>query len=77
MNYNVTFYKDTMQMLTERKANFVNKLRKITSEVTTKLANEMGRKYNVTGTIGEKIASALYKIKIYDEYDFYIKHPYD
>lgn len=77
MKYKVTFYNDLVELLTERKANFVNKLRKITSEVTTKLANEMGRKYNVTGTIGEKIASALYKIKIYDEFSFYIKHPYD
>ena len=48
MNYKVTFYKDEMEMLTERNANFVNKLKALTSQVVTKLAKkmaaEMGRK---------------------------------
>ena len=43
MNYKVTFYKDTMQMLTERKANFVNNVKKLTSQIVGKLANECGR----------------------------------
>lgn len=28
MNYKVTFYNDLVELLTERKANFVNQLRK-------------------------------------------------
>lgn len=53
MNYKITFYKDVIQMLTERKANFVNNLKKLTSQVVTKLANrmasEMGRQEKTSG----------------------------
>ena len=64
-------------LLTERKANFVNKLRKITSEVVTKLANEMGKTYNISGTSGEKIAQSLEKIDYPTHFYFSIKHPFD
>lgn len=37
MNYKVTFYKDEMEMLTERKANFVNQLKKLSSKITYEL----------------------------------------
>ena len=66
-----------MQMLTERKANFVNQLRKKTSDIVTKLANKMGENYKITGTSGEKISSALKKIKYPTSYRFSIKHPFD
>lgn len=42
MNYNVTFYKNTLELLTERKANFVNNVKKLTSQVMAKLARECG-----------------------------------
>lgn len=29
MNYKVTFYKDYIELLTERKSNFVNNLKKV------------------------------------------------
>ena len=31
MNYKVTFYNDLVELLTERKSNFVNNLKKLTS----------------------------------------------
>jgi hypothetical protein len=53
MNYNVTFYKNELEMLTERKANFVNNLKKLTSQVVAKLAKkmaeEMGRQEKTSG----------------------------
>ncbi len=55
MKYQVTFYKDEMQMLTERKANFVNKLKKLSSRVTQELANKIGG----NGTTSEKIISFI------------------
>lgn len=33
MNYKVTFYNDLVELLTERKGNFVNKLKKISSNI--------------------------------------------
>lgn len=53
MNYKVTFYKDYVELLTERKANFVNNLKKLTSQVVTKLAKkmaaEMGKQEKTSG----------------------------
>ena len=43
MNYKVTFYKDEMEMLTERKSNFINKVKSLTSRVFDKLAKETGQ----------------------------------
>lgn len=42
MKYKVTFYKNTMHMLTERKANFVNKVKTLTSRVFDELAKKTG-----------------------------------
>ena len=53
MKYNVTFYKDNFSLLTQRKANFVNKLKQITSNLVTKLANECGGQ----GTSAKRIYS--------------------
>lgn len=58
MKYNVTFYKDDFSLLTQRKANFVNKLKQITSNLITKLANECGGH----GTSAEKIYSFCKKM---------------
>ena len=37
MNYKVTFYNDLVELLTERKANFVNQLKKLSSKITYEL----------------------------------------
>lgn len=37
MNYKVTFYKNEIEMLTERKANFVNNLKKINKSSCCKI----------------------------------------
>lgn len=37
MNYKVTFYKNTLELLTERKANYVNQLKKLSSKITYEL----------------------------------------
>ena len=42
MNYKVTFYNNALELLTERKANFVNNIKKLTSQVVTKLAKKNG-----------------------------------
>ena len=49
MNYKVTFYKNTLELLTERKANFVNNVKKLTSQVMTKLARECGGNGETSG----------------------------
>jgi hypothetical protein len=49
MNYNVTFYKNSLELLTERKANFVNTIKKLTSQVMAKLAHECGGKGETSG----------------------------
>jgi hypothetical protein len=75
MNYKVTFYKDKLEFLTERKSNYTNKLKKITSDAITKLANKLADRYEVSGTSGEKISKALQKM---DKDSVYIPipHPY-
>ena len=49
MNYNVTFYNNTLEFLTERKANFVNNVKKLTSQVMAKLARECGSNGETSG----------------------------
>ena len=49
MNYDVTFYNNTLELLTERKANFVNNVKKLTSQVMAKLAHECGGKGETSG----------------------------
>ena len=49
MNYNVTFYKNSLELLTERKANFVNNVKKLTSQVLAKLARECGGNGETSG----------------------------
>lgn len=49
MNYNVTFYKNSLELLTERKANFVNNVKKLTSQVMAKLARECGGNGETSG----------------------------
>ena len=51
MNYKVTFYKDVISLLTQRKSNFVNKLKHLTSSIITKLTN----KCQGYGTSAQKI----------------------
>lgn len=49
MNYKVTFYKDYVELLTERKANFVNKLKALTSRVFEQLAQKVGTRGKTNG----------------------------
>ena len=49
MKYKVTFYKNSLELLTERKANFVNNIKKLTSQVMAKLAHECGGKGETSG----------------------------
>ena len=55
MNYKVTFYKNEMEMLTERKANFVNQLKKLSSKIT----NELFKQISGKGTGAEKIINQM------------------
>ena len=64
MNYKVTFYENAMQMLTERKANFVNNVKKLTSQIVGKLANECGRNGQTSGIA---IFNRLKRMVIRDE----------
>ena len=61
MNYKVTFYKDEMEMLTERKGNFVNKLKKISSNILDMLGKEIERQYGFKGTTAQKIIQFMLK----------------
>ena len=68
MNYKVTFYNNLVELLTERKANFVNNLKKLTTQVVTKLAkrmaSEMGRQEKTSGlTIFEFLKTMALKGK--------------
>ena len=49
MNYKVTFYKNSLELLTERKANFINNVKKLTSQVMAKLAKECGGNGETSG----------------------------
>ena len=56
MKYKITFYKDEMELLTERKANFVNQLKKLATLITNKLASEVKTDGK---TISEKITNFM------------------
>ena len=56
MNYKVTFYKNTLELLTERKANFVNQLKKLSTIITNKLSNEVKTDGK---TVSEKIVNFM------------------
>ena len=56
MNYNVTFYKNSLELLTERKANFVNQLKKLSTIITNKLSNEVKTDGK---TVSEKIVNFM------------------
>lgn len=76
MKFNVTFYTNTLELITERKSNFTNKLAKITSNAISSLGDKMGQEYGISGTCGEKIAEALRQISIYDDFIILIPHPF-
>ena len=48
MNYKVTFCKNEMEILTERKANFVNQLKKTLVRINIKNRIEMLQKRNTS-----------------------------
>lgn len=55
MEYNVSFYNDLVDLLTERNANFVNKLKAL----STKITNAIGKKVGGQGTTGRNIINFL------------------
>lgn len=59
MNYKVTFYKNELEMLTERKANFVNQLKKLATLITNKLASEVKTDGK---TVSEKITNFMIQL---------------
>ena len=56
MNYKVTFYNNLVELLTERKANFVNNLKKLATLITNKLASEVKTDGK---TVSEKITNFM------------------
>ena len=59
MKYQVTFYKNTLELITERKSNFVNKLKSLSSKITYEMMKQIDKKYDFRGTSGDKIVQFL------------------
>ena len=55
MNYKVSFYENLTELLIERKANYINQLKKL----TTKITNALGEKMVGEGTLTEKILARM------------------
>lgn len=55
MKYKVKFYKSSKELITERKANFVNNLKKISSKITDEIANKIGG----SGSSGYRIVNYM------------------
>ena len=69
MNYKVTFYNNLVELLTERKGNFVNKLKKISSNILDMLGKEIERQYGIKGTTAQKIIQFMLKNAMAKNYD--------
>ncbi len=62
MKYQVTFYNNLVELLTERKANFVHKLKGLTTKIINALMNEISKQYNFQGTTGDKLVQFLLRV---------------
>ena len=59
MKYNVSFYESLEHLLTERKANFVHKLKSLTSKITNEMMKQIEKMYDFKGTTGDKLIQFL------------------
>ena len=59
MKYKVLFYESLEQMLTERKANFVHKLKSLTSKITNEMMKQIDKMFDFKGTLGDKFVQFL------------------
>ena len=59
MKYKVSFYESLEQMLTERKANFVHKLKSLTTKITNEMMKQIDKMYDFKGTLGDKFVQFL------------------
>lgn len=65
MEYNISFYNDLVDLLTERNANFVNKLKALSSKIT----DAIGKKVGGQGSTGRNLINFLATMVENDEYE--------
>ena len=59
MKYRVYFYESLEHLLTERKANFVHKLKGLTTKMINELMKKISQTHSFRGTTGEKLVQFL------------------
>lgn len=59
MKYKVSFYESLEHLLTERKANFVHKLKGLTTKITNEMMKQIDKMYDFKGTLGDKFVQFL------------------
>ena len=59
MKYKVSFYENLEHLLTERKANFVHKLKGLTTKITNEMMKQIEKMYDFKGTTGDKLIQFL------------------
>ena len=59
MKYKVSFYESLEHLLTERKANFVHKLKSLTTKITNEMMKQIDKMYDFKGTLGDKFVQFL------------------
>ena len=59
MKYRVSFYESLEHLLTERKANFVHKLKSLTTKITNEMMKQIEKMYDFKGTLGDKFVQFL------------------
>ena len=59
MKYKVSFYESLEHLLTERKANFVHKLKGLTTKMINELMKKISQMYDFQGTTGDKLVQFL------------------
>ena len=59
MKYKVSFYESLEHLLTERKANFVHKLKSLTTKITNEMMKKIDKMYDFKGTTGDKLVQFL------------------
>ena len=59
MKYRVSFYESLEHLLTERKANFVHKLKGLTTKMINELMKKISQTHSFRGTTGEKLVQFL------------------
>ena len=59
MKYKVSFYESLEHLLTERKANFVHRLKSLTTKITNEMMKQIEKMYDFKGTLGDKFVQFL------------------